>query len=237
MSPAVAVYAKDLKGQFYSLTAYVFTGVFLLSNTWLFFQNFFLFNQANLRTFFELLPWFLLLLIPAITMRTWAEEQRQGTSELLLTLPISEWQLVISKFAANFTFLGFALALSLVLPAAVARVGDLDWGPVIGGYLGAWLFGGAYLALGQWISSLTSNQIVAFLSTAAVAFALILIGLPVALLNAGPLAAPLFRLSTATHYFNLAKGVVDLRDVVYFASFIALCLYLNVYALVRRHWR
>lgn len=237
MRPALAVYTKELKGQFFSLTAYVFTAVFLVSNTWLFFQNFFLFNQANLRSFFELLPWFLLLLVPALTMRTWAEEQRQGTVELLLTLPIAEWQQVVAKFAANFTFLGFALALSLGLPLTVARLGSLDWGPVIGGYLGAWLFGGAYLALGQWISSLTANQIVAFLSSAAVGFALILAGLPVALMNAGPLTEPLYRLSTATHYFSLAKGVVDLRDIVYFLSFIALFLYLNVYSLVRRHWR
>ena len=237
MTPALAIYTKELKGQFYSLTAYVFTGVFLVSNLWLFFQNFFLFSQANLRSFFELLPWFLLLLVPALTMRTWAEEKRQGTAELLLTLPIFEWQQVLAKFLANFTFLGFTLALSLGLPITVARIGDLDWGPVVGGYLGAWLFGGAYLALGQWISSLTSNQIGAFLPTAATAFALIIIGLPVALLNAGPLTEVLYRISTVTHYFNLAKGVVDVRDAVYFTSFITLFLYLNVYSLVRRHWK
>ena len=237
MSPIAAVYGKELKGQFYSLTAYVFAVIFLVTGSWFFFQNFFLINQASLRSYFDLLPWFLLLLVPAITMRTWAEERRQGTAEILLTLPIPEWQVVSAKFLANLTFLGIALAFSLSLPITVARLGNLDWGPVIGGYVGAWLFSGAYLALGKWISSLTNNQIVAFLATLAAAFALLLAGLPITLASAGILTEPLYRLSTFTHFQGMAKGVFDVRDVVYFFSFIGLFLYLNVYSLVRRYWK
>lgn len=237
MSPALAVYTKELKSQFYSLTAYVFTVVFLVTGSWLFFQGFFIINQASLRAYFDLLPWFLLLLVPAVAMRTWAEEKRQGTAEVLLTLPVPEWQIVLAKFAANFTFVGVALAFSLTLPITVARLGDLDWGPVIGGYLGAWLFAGAELALGQWISSLTTNQIVAFLATLAASFILLLVGLPFTLASAGPLADALYRISTITHFQNIAKGIIDLRDLIYFTSFIGLFLYLNVYSLVRRHWK
>ncbi|TSC76558.1 MAG: ABC-2 type transport system permease protein [Parcubacteria group bacterium Gr01-1014_31] len=237
MSPAVSVYIKELRGQFFSLTAYVFTVVFLVTSNWLFFQSFFLFNQASLRTYFDLLPWYLLLLVPAVSMRTWAEEKRQGTAELLLTLPIPEWQVVVAKFAANATFLAAALAFSLTLPLTVARLGDLDWGPVIGGYLGAWLFGCAYLAMGQWISGLTSNQIVAFLATIAASFALLVSGISITLASAGPLSDLLYRISTYTHFQSIAKGVLDLRDIVYFLSLIGLFLYLNVYTLVRRHWR
>lgn len=237
MHPATAVYTKELKSQFYSLTAYSFTVVFLVISGWLFFQGFFLINQASLRPYFDLLPWYLLLLVPAVAMRTWAEEKRQGTAEVLLTLPVPEWQIVGAKFAANFTFVGVALAFSLTLPISVSRLGDLDWGPVIGGYLGAWLFAGAELALGQWISSLTTNQIVAFLATLAAAFVLLVTGLPFVLASAGPLSDLLYRISTLTHFQSIAKGVIDLRDLVYFLSFIGLFLYLNVYSLVRRHWR
>ncbi len=237
MRPAAAVYTKELKSQFHSLTAYVFTVVFLMTANWLFFQHFFAINQASMRAWFDLLPWYLLLLVPAVAMRTWAEEKRQGTVEILLTLPIAEWQVVLAKFAANLTFLGVALAFSLTVPLSIAQLGDLDWGPVVGGYLGGWLLGGAMLALGQWISSLTNNQIVAFLVTIAASFVLIIIGLSFTLMAAGPLAAALLRMSTYTHFQSIAKGVIDLRDLVYFVSFIGLFLYLNVYVLVRRHWR
>ncbi|MDD5110516.1 MAG: ABC transporter permease subunit [Patescibacteria group bacterium] len=237
MSPILAVYSKELRGQFYSLTAYVFTVAFLITGNWLYFQGFFINNQASLRVYFDLLPWFVLFLVPAIAMRTWAEEKRQGTAEVLLTLPLPEWQIVAAKFFANATFLAVALVFSLTLPFSVSRLGDLDWGPVIGGYLGAWLFGCAYLALGQWISSLTNNQIVAFLATLMAAFALLIAGLPLTLSSAGSLSGLLYRLSTYTHFEGIAKGVIDLRDVVYFLSFIGLFLYLNVYSLMRRYWK
>lgn len=237
MSPALAVYRKELAGYFYSLTAYLFIVVFLTVATWLYFNTLFLAGQTSLRNFFTLIPWFFLFLIPALSMRLWAEEKRQGTAELLLTMPLPEWQTVLAKFSAAWTFLALVLAFSLPVPFSLSRIGDLDWGPVLGGYLGALLLGAAALSLGGYFSALTGNQIAAFLLTVVGLFGLMLIGLPVVLASAGKLSQTLYTLSTLTHFENLNRGVIDLRDVFFFLSLTGLCLYLNYYTLIRRHWR
>jgi ABC-2 type transport system permease protein len=169
-------------------------------------------------------------------MRLWSEEQKQGTIETLLTLPISDTQVVLAKFSAAASFVAIVLLCSLPLPITLSQLGNLDWGPVLGSYLGAWLLGASYIALGQWISSLTNNQIVAFLVTTTIAFVLLLIGLPSFVSGSSAIAKLLFTLSTVTHFENLSKGVIDLRDIVYYLSFIGLFLYLNVYSLAKRHW-
>lgn len=237
MAPALAIYTKELRGYFYSLTAYLFIVVFLTVATWLYFNTLFLAGQTSLRNFFTLLPWFFLFLIPALSMRLWAEEKRQGTAELLLTMPLPEWQTVLAKFSAAWTFLALVLAFSLPVPLSLSRLGDLDWGPVLGGYLGALLLGAAALSLGGYFSALTGNQIAAFLLTVVGLFGLMLIGLPVVLAGAGKLSQAFYTLSTLTHFENLNRGVIDLRDVAYFLSLTGLCLYLNYYTLIRRHWR
>lgn len=236
-SHAKAIFFKELKGYFYSLSSYIFIVVFLTILTWLYFQNLFLIGQTSMRAFFNFLPWFFLFLIPALSMRIWAEEKRQGTDEILLTLPVTELQVVGAKFLSGFVFIGISLLFSLPIPITLSRLGDLDWGPVIGSYLGAWLFGGAYLALGQYISSLTKNQIVAFLVTVAVSSFFIFIGLSFVLIRVKFFSGVFYFLSTITHFDNLTKGVIDLRDIVYYLSFIAVFLYLNVFTLVRRHQR
>lgn len=235
--PLLAILKKELMGHFNSLTAYIFICVFLVVLTYLYFQGLFLMGQVSMRQFFTLLPWFFLFLIPALSMKIWAEEKRLGTIENILTLPIADSQTVIAKFLGSFLFIGVTLLFSLGIPISLSRMGDLDWGPVIGSYLGAWLLGGAYLALGQFLSSLTKNQIVAFLITIVSAFIFIIIGLPFVLQKSGVLAPVLFTLSTITHFENMAKGVIDLRDIIYFLSFIGVFLYLNVYALIQRHWK
>jgi len=234
---AKAIFIKELQGYFYSLSAYVFIVVFLTIITWLFFQNLFLVGQTSMRTFFSFIPWFFLFLIPALSMRIWSEEKRQGTYEGLLVLPIPEWQVVLAKFSGSFVFVGVTLLFSLPIPITLARLGNLDIGPVVTSYLGAWLLGGAYLALGQFISSLTKNQIVAFLITIASAAAFIFIGMPFVLAKLTALSGIFYTLSTITHFESMKKGVIDLRDVVYFLSFIGVFLYLNVYVLVQRHWK
>lgn len=232
-----AIFKKELMGHFYSLTAYVFIVVFLAVLNWLYFQNLFLIGQTSMRDFFSLLPWFFLFLIPALSMRIWADEKKQGTQETLLTLPIADWQIVAAKFSGSFAFVGIALAFSLPVPITLAKIGNLDWGPVIGSYLGAWLLGGAYLALGQWVSSLTKNQIVAFLLSIVGCFSLLVIGLPFALAANSWISKILYNLSTMTHFQNMSKGVIDLRDVIYYLSLIGVFLYLNYYTLIRRHWK
>src|SRR3989344_6571950 len=232
-----AIFFKELKGYFYSLSSYIFIIVFLTIITWIYFSNLFLVGQASMRSFFALIPWFFLFLVPALSMRIWSEEKRQGTYETLLVLPISEWEIVAAKFLASFIFLGATLLFSFSIPITLTIYGSPDWGQIIGSYVGAWLLGGAYLALGQYISSLTRNQIVAFLLTIAIAGVFIFVGLPFVLIQAGPLSGILYEASTMTHFGNFSKGMIDLRDVVYYFSYIVIFLYLNVYVLVQRHWK
>lgn len=235
MRSALALYKKELATYFYSLLSYLFIIVFVVVLAWLFWQNAFLVNQVTMREWFTLLPWFFLFLLPALSMRQWSEEKKQGTIETVLTLPLSDTQAVAAKFLAAVSFLVVVLLCSLPLPITLSRLGNLDLGPVLGSYLGAVLLGASYLALGQLLSALTKNQIVAFLITIAIAFLLLVLGLPGMVSGASWLARLAYVLSTQTHFVNLAKGVIDLRDVVYYVSLASLCLYLNVVVLRRRH--
>lgn len=236
MRSFTAVLRKEFIGYFNSLLSYIFIVVFLVILAWLFWQNLFLVGQTSMRDWFTLLPWFFLILVPALSMRLWSEENKQGTVETLLTLPISDAQLVLAKFLAAALFIAVVLLCSAPLPITLSRLGNLDWGPVLGSYLGAWLLGCAYLALGQWISGLTKNQIVAYLLTGAVAFVFLLIGLPSIVSGDGMVVKVLYTLSTQTHFQNLAKGIISLRDVVYYVSFCGIFLYLNIYTLTKRHF-
>lgn len=234
MKPFWALYRKEFQQYLYSLLSYIFIVVFLVTLSWLFWRNVFLVGQTNMRDFFVLMPWFYLFLMPALSMRLWSEEKRSGTTEKLFTFPLSDTQAVLAKFTAAATFLAIVLGLSLPIPYTLSKIGSLDWGPVIGSYIGAWLLGSAYLALGQWISGLTKNQIVAFLITIIAAFGFLIIGLPV-IQGANSLIGTIFyTLSTQTHFTNLSKGVIDLRDVVYYVSFIGVFLFLNIQTLLKR---
>jgi len=143
MSNVLAVFRKEFRTYFSSAIAYVFITIFLVLTLWLFFRSFFLINQASVRDFFGLVPLVFLLFIPAVTMRLWAEERKMGTLELLMTLPVTDVQVVLGKFLAALAFLGVAVALTLPLPIVVEALGKPDWGPIIGGYLGTLLLGGA----------------------------------------------------------------------------------------------
>lgn len=231
----LALYKKELVNYFYSLLSYIFIIVFLVVLSWLAWQNLFLVSQASMRSFFDLLPWFYLFLLPALSMRLWSEEKKQGTQETLLTLPLSDTQAVLAKLTAAASFLAIVLLCSLPLPITLSHLGNLDWGPVIGSYIGAWLLGCAYLAIGQWISALTKNQIVAFLLTIGVAFLLLVIGLPSFVSGTGWFANTLYLISTQSHFQNLAKGVIDLRDVIYYLSLTAIGIILTI--VVLRHRR
>jgi ABC-2 type transport system permease protein len=222
-------FKKELMSYFNSPIAYIFLGVFLVVGNWLFFNSFFLVGQANMRYYFNLLPWIFLFITPAITMRLWSEEKKSGTIELLLTLPVADWQVVIAKFLGALAFLAIALALTLSLPISIAYLGNLDWGPVIGGYLGALFLGGSYLALGLFISSLTKNQIIAFVLSLGACFVFFIIGMDFILSNAPQFIAPLMQfLGLASHFNNIGRGVIDSKDVIYYFSFIFIFLWLNV---------
>ncbi len=238
MKNTLAIFQKELKSYFNSPIAYVFITAFLISSNWLLFRGFFLMNQASLRSLFSLLPWIFLILGPAITMRAWAEEKKLGTMELLMTLPIKDYEAVLGKFLASFVFLAIAVLLTLSLPITVAVLGDPDVGPLIGGYLGAFLLGGAYLAIGLFISSLTENQIIAFILSIVSCFALLIIGYDIVLFALPDFLVPIFAfLGLGRHFESIGRGVIDSRDVIYYLSVITFFLFLNVRSVESRKWK
>ena len=191
-----------------------------------------------MRLMFDIIPWVFLFFVPAITMRLWAEEKKIGTMELLMTLPIKDGEAVLGKFAAALGLLGLALALTFPLPIIVSTVGNLDWGPVFGGYLGSILIGAAYLSIGVFVSSLTENQIVAFILSVVGIFALYMIGSDIVIFSLPSSMAPIMEyLSLGTHFESIGRGVIDLRDIVYYVSVIVFFLYLNVRFIESRKWR
>jgi len=237
MHGVIGVYKRELKGYFNSPIAYIFLVVFLLTASWLFFRGYFLYGQADLRPFFSLLPWMFLFFVPAVSMRLWAEERKQGTAELLLTLLVKDEEIILGKYLAGLTLVTLAVFLEFPLVILTARLGDLDPGPVIGGFLGSIFLGGAYLAIGLFLSSITSNQIVAFILGVVVSFALFIVGESLVLATAPPAVAPLLRdLGLGAHFDSIGRGVIDTRDVIYYLSVIAFFLYLNRLTLRERRW-
>lgn len=229
------LFKKELVGYFNSPIAYIFLAVFLVAGNWLFFNSFFVSGQATMQTYFIFLPWVFLFLAPAITMRLWAEEKKLGTNEFLLTLPVTDWQVVLAKFFSALAFVAIALVLSLTLPLTVSSLGNLDPGPVWGGYIGALFLAGAYLSLGLFISGLTKNQIVAFVLALGGCFLFFVIGAEFVLVQTPPFLAPLFKfLGLGSHFESIAKGVIDSKDIIYYLSFIFFFLWMNVKTLERR---
>lgn len=226
---------KELMGYFNSPIAYVFIGVFLIVGNWLFFNSFFLINQVNMRSYFSILPWLFLFLSPAITMRLWAEEKKSGTIEILLTLPLTDWQVVLSKFFSSLFFAALTLLLTLTLPFTIASLGNLDPGPVLGAYLGALFLAGSYLSLGLFVSSLTKNQIIAFVISLVACFAFFIISADFVLATSPAFAAPVMKfLGLSSHFNNISKGVIDTKDIFYYLSFIFLFLWLNAGVIEKR---
>jgi ABC-2 type transport system permease protein len=232
------LFKKELMSYFNSPIAYIFIGVFLVVGNWLFFNSFFLIGQASLRNYFSLLPWLFLFISPAITMRAYAEEKKSGTIELLLTLPLSEWQIVWSKFLSSLAFVMITLLATISLPITVSYLGNMDWGPVMGSYLGAVFLAGAYLSLGLFISSLTKNQIIAFVLGLVACFAFFMIGGDFVLAGAPSFAVPVMKfLGLGNHFYNIAKGVIDTKDVIFYLSFIFIFLWLNARVIESRNWK
>ncbi|MBN1258251.1 ABC transporter permease [Candidatus Peregrinibacteria bacterium] len=229
---------KELQGYFNSPLAYIFMAVFLVFTSWAFFRGVFLAGQAAMRGYFALLPWVFLLLIPAITMRQFSEERKMGTMEVLLTAPVTPWEAVLGKFFASFSFLLMNLIFSLIIPAILFIIGWPDWGTIAAGYLGALFLGAAYLAIGLFISSLADSQIISFILSAVFIFALFIIG-DDAVLRAVPLSlVPIFKfLGLGVHFSSILRGVLDSRDVVYYALLVFLFLHLTVANIHNRRWR
>lgn len=232
MNTVITLLRRELTAYFATPLAYVFIVIFLvLSGVFTFYLGgFYERNQADLEPFFAFLPWLYLFLIPAIAMRVWAEERKTGTIELLLTLPVTMWQAVLSKFLAAWCFIAIAVALTFPLWITVNYLGNPDNGVILAAYLGSVLMAGGYLAVGVCISATTRNQVIAFIVSLVVCFLLTLSGFPLVLdLFRGWLPPGLVdlvaSLSFLTHFQAISKGVLDLRDLVYFIAMIAAWLY------------
>jgi ABC-2 type transport system permease protein len=234
MRGTVTVFRRELASYFATPLAYVFIVIFLaLAGALTFFLgDFFDRGQADLQPFFSFHPWLYLVLIPALAMRLWAEERKSGTIELLLTLPISVGAAVMGKFLASWAFAGIALLLTFPFWITVNILGSPDNGVILASYIGSFLMAGAFLSLGAALSALTKNQVIAFVLTAALAFLFTVSGSSIVLGFLTPWAPEsilnaVTSFSFLTHFSAIVRGVIDLRDAVFFLSAIAFFLYAN----------
>ncbi len=224
MRQAFFIFKREFRTYFVSPIAYIVISFFLLVTGWFFFTTFFLYNQASLRNFFSLLPIIFSFVVPAITMRLFSEEFNVGSYETLLTMPVTFLDVVLGKFLASVAFIAAMLIPTLAYPLTVGFLGQLDWGPVAGGYIGAILLGAAFSAIGLLSSSMTRNQIIAFITGMAICFCLVMIDKMLFFLPRFSLV--FFQYLGADHHFqNISKGIIDSRDILYFLSISFIGLY------------
>lgn len=226
MSCFVSLWTKEFKDFFLSPIAYLVIAIFLLVTGWFFFSTFFIKGQANLRDFFNLLPITFAFVIPALTMRLFSEEFNLGSYEILITMPVSHTEVVLSKFLAGLSVVAGMLLPTLVYFFTVVSLGEVDPGPVAGGYLGSLLLAAAYTAIGLLTSALTKNQIIAYIFGTLLCFSLTLINQMLFFVPESVLPVVQY-LGAAHHFQNIAKGIIDSRDLIYFLSIVFLGLYLT----------
>jgi ABC-2 type transport system permease protein len=239
MKNILPIFKKEMKSYFNSPIAYILVVTFLVfSSIWIFYlQSFFAGNIASLRTFFSVIPVVFIIVMPALTMRSWAEEKKLGTMEVLMTLPYRESTLVIGKFLAALSLLVIMIALTLPIPMLLGRFGDFDWGEILGQYIGVILLGAAGISVGLFVSSLMANQISSFLISLFVLLVLTLISQVNRVFALPPWAAEVVNFVSFGHHFsNFQRGLIDTRDLLYYCIVSALFLYLNTKALVFRKW-
>jgi ABC-2 type transport system permease protein len=226
-----SIFRREFASYFATPLALVFIVFFLMLAAGFAFQfgKFYERGQADLAPFFSFHPWLYLFLMSAISMRLWAEERKSGSIELLMTLPVTTWQAVIGKYLAAWAFAGVALALTFPMWITVNYLGSPDNGAILAGYIGSWLMAGGFLAIGACMSASTRNQVIAFIFTVVICFGFLLSGYPIVLdLVSGwaprVLVDALASLSFYTHFEAISKGVIDLRDLLYFGTVIGVWL-------------
>jgi ABC-2 type transport system permease protein len=236
MLTTLAISRREFRSYFNSPVAYFVIAIFLVMVGILFFIPFFTQDRVSMRDFFSLVPFLLIFFGPAITMRLIAEERRSGTIEMLITMPVRDVDVVLGKFFAALMLFIVAMLLTLPYAITISRLGNLDWGPVIGGYFGMVLLGAAYLSIGLLASSWTENQIIAFVIALFLSMFFLMVDRFIAFLpNA---VAPVVEyLSFGAHVRNATRGMIDSRDVVFFLSFTVLALFLAFRSLESRRWR
>ncbi len=235
MRAMLTVSRRDLRALFDHPTGYILLVVFLAINNFLFFRTTYLIGVASMRPMMDLLPWLFLFFVPAVTMRSLAEEKKAGTIEIVLAQPISELEYLLGKFLAQVAFVWAALLLTLIIPAGLSLGADLQMGIILAQYFGAALMGAGFVAVGVWTSSLTENQITAFIIGVSIMFLLVLVGLDPLVVGLPPsLGAIAARLGVLSHFANIGRGVIDLRDIIYFVTMGAAFLSLAYLSLMRR---
>jgi ABC-2 type transport system permease protein len=233
MTNVVPIFKKELRSYFSSPVAYIFITMLLLFCGYFFASSLFLQGQASLRGFFQIVPFVLSLLVPAVTMRLISEEKKSGTFELLTTMPVANGEIIVGKYLAALVLLAGFYVFSLPYAFTVGALGNMDVGATVSGYFGLLLLGAGYLAVGILASSLTENQIIAFIVALFATLALSLVDKMLIILPKSG-ATVLEYLSAEYHFNNIARGVIDTRDLVYYASLIVLGLYFSARALQRR---
>ncbi|HLF20113.1 MAG TPA: ABC transporter permease subunit [Bacteroidota bacterium] len=229
------IFRKELRSYFNSPVAYVVMIVFLAFIEWFYASDMFKVNLASMRDMFGLVPWIFVFVVPAITMRLIAEERKTGTIELLTTKPLNDAEIVLGKFLAAWALICIALLPTLIHYVTIAFLGDIDNGPVVGGYFGLMLMAGVFVSVGLFASSLTENQIVAMIIGLVLMFALMI-------LDKILIYVPEFMntivefVGVDFHFSNIARGVIDSRDIIYFVSFLGFMLFVSTVSLQRRKW-
>ena len=239
MKKIASIASKELKLYFGSPMALIFVGVFLVLTLFVFFwvDSFFARGIADVRSLFQWMPLLMILLVAALTMHQWSREEESGNLQALLTMPVRLIELVAGKFLSAIVLVALALALTLFLPFTVASLGNLDWGPVIGGYLATLLLASSYIAIGLFISSRTNNQLVALIGTAAVCVLFQAIGSPVITDFFGAATSDILRLfGTGSRFESIERGVIDFRDLVYYLSLTLFFLAANILSLESKRW-
>ena len=239
MRSTLSIFRKEFNSFFASPAAWLFLGGFLILSLFIFFwaEAFFARNIADMKPLFQWMPILLIFLVAALTMRSWSEERRAGTLESLLTSPTSHLQLVMGKFLASLALVALSLLLTLPLPITIAFLGPLDWGPVIGGYIASLFLAAAYIAIGLYMSARTDNPIVALILTVAVAGFFYLLGSPMLTSLFGHTAGEMLSLlGTGSRFDSITRGVLDLRDLVYYLSIVGIFLTLNLFTLEKFRW-
>jgi gliding motility-associated transport system permease protein len=236
-----AIFERELIGYFITPVAYVFIVIFLAMvgvftfNIGAFYER----SQADLQPFFSFHPWMYLFLIPAVSMRLWSEERRVGTIELLMTLPVSQWAIVAGKFLAAWAFIGIALLLTAPMWITVNWLGSPDNGVILAGYIASFVMAGAFLAIGACVSAITKSQVIAFVLSVVVCFLFLAAGLNAVTDFFANWAPPIVidtvtSFSFLTHFDTITKGVIDLRDFVFFVTLILFALAANVIIIEQR---
>jgi ABC-2 type transport system permease protein len=236
MSASVTVAKREIRSYFNSPVAYIVVTVFMLIVGYLYWRQLFLEKQSELRYYFGLTPLIFTFILPAITMRLFAEEKGSGTLEMLITMPVRDWEVVLGKFLAGMVMLAAIVVMTMFYGVTLSLLGPVDRGPMLTGYLGLLLMGGSYVAIGVMASSLTRNQIVAFIMAFAISFGFFIFGQIVQYVPDW-LAPVMAFLSMGNHFEAMGRGVVDSRDVIFFLSVMVVSLVIATASLESRKWK